>query len=47
MMSARDVERISQLEKQIAHLLDKIQSLSGRVVELENKKQQTLGLPKK
>jgi uncharacterized coiled-coil protein SlyX len=47
MMSARDIERISQLERQIAHLMEKVQSLSGRVVELENKKQQTLGLPKK
>ena len=46
-MSAREIERISQLEKQITHLLEKVQSLSGRLVELENKKNQTLGLPKK
>ena len=46
-MSARDIERISQLEKQITHLLEKVQYLSMRVVEMEVKKQQTLGLPKK
>ena len=49
MMSARDIERISQLERQVAHLIDKIQALSGRLVDLESQKkqQQTLGLPKK